>query len=236
MENIKISVSERGHDDDISIVRVDGVIDTLTATQLEEVLDKLIKRGRYRLILDLAEVDYISSAGWGIFISRIKEIRENAGDVKLANMVPNVMEIYELLEFDNILHAYENVNTARAGFGDSAPAPELKKKAPVAVVRTTVEELPAISQSAGPSIPTTGSNPEPGDNHNSREERVILEAIRDDPFYTISELKLVLEESLLGSKIGWWGIFKILRSKKLLSRRSRFRYARQYRRQPQYFN
>ncbi|UCD93957.1 MAG: STAS domain-containing protein [Candidatus Zixiibacteriota bacterium] len=236
MENIKISVSERGHDEDISIVRVDGVIDTLTATQLEDVLDKLIKRGRYRLILDLAGVDYISSAGWGIFISRIKEIRENGGDVKLANMVPNVMEIYELLEFDNILKAYENVNAARSGFGGSSPVPDLKKKAPVAVVRTTVEELPAVSQSVGSSNPAARSNPEPGDNHNSREEKVILKAIRDDPFYTISELKLVIEESLLGSKMGWWGVFRILRSKKLLSRRSRFRYARQYRRQPQYFN
>jgi anti-anti-sigma factor len=236
MENIKISVSERGHEDDISVVRVDGVIDTLTATQLEDVLDKLIKRGRYRIILDLAGVDYISSAGWGIFISRIKEIRENEGDVKLANMVPNVMEIYELLEFDNILNAYVNVNAARSDFGGSSPAPDLKKKAPVAADRTTVEELPAISRMVGPSHSAVQSDSESGDNHRSREEKVILKAIRDDPFYTISELKLVLEESLLGAKIGWWGIFRILRRKKLLSRRSRFRYARQYRRQPQYFN
>ncbi|RKX30603.1 MAG: hypothetical protein DRP46_05065, partial [Candidatus Zixiibacteriota bacterium] len=114
MENIKISVSESSRDDTISAVRVDGVIDTLTATQLEEVLDKLIKRGRFGIILDLAGVDYISSAGWGIFISRIKEIRDNNGDIKLANMVPNVLEIYELLEFDNILSSYESVNSARA--------------------------------------------------------------------------------------------------------------------------
>jgi len=66
MSDIKISVSESGSDDAISIIRVDGVIDTLTATQLEEVLDRLLKRGRFHLILDLAGVDYISSAGWGL--------------------------------------------------------------------------------------------------------------------------------------------------------------------------
>ncbi|MBN2227791.1 MAG: STAS domain-containing protein [candidate division Zixibacteria bacterium] len=117
MENIRISVSEGGRQDDLSVVRVDGVIDTLTATQLEEVLDRLYKRGRFKVVLDLAGVDYISSAGWGIFISRIKEVRENGGDIKLANLVPNVYEIYELLEFDNILSAYESVNTAKTGFG-----------------------------------------------------------------------------------------------------------------------
>jgi len=128
MENIRISVSEGDRQDNLSIVRVDGVIDTLTATQLEEVMDRLYKRGRYKVVLDLAGVDYISSAGWGIFISRIKEVRENGGDIKLANLVPNVYEIYELLEFDNILSAYESVNSARGGFG-SVPetSPEKKK-------------------------------------------------------------------------------------------------------------
>jgi len=130
MSDIKISVSESGADDAISIIRVDGVIDTLTATQLEEVLDRLLKRGRFQLIFDLAGVDYISSAGWGIFISRIKEIRQGKGDIKLANMVPNVMEVYELLEFDSILSAHENINGARVAFDSGQSGSSPKKKQP----------------------------------------------------------------------------------------------------------
>ncbi len=128
MSEIKISVSEGGSDDTLSIIRVDGVIDTLTATQLEEVLDRLLKRDRFHIILDLAGVDYISSAGWGIFISRIKEIREGKGDIKLANMVPNVMEVYELLEFDSILSAHESINGARMAFDSGQGGPSAKKK------------------------------------------------------------------------------------------------------------
>lgn len=130
MENIKISVSESGRDTDLSVVRIDGVIDTLTATQLEDVLERLLKRGQYKIILDLAGVDYISSAGWGIFISRIKEIREKGGDIKLANMVANVYEIYELLEFDNILSSYDSVNTAKSDFEGTLERNPLKKKKP----------------------------------------------------------------------------------------------------------
>ena len=116
MENISISLKENHHKD-ISEVRVDGVIDTLTSAELEEVLASLIKRDHYKLIIDLAGVEYISSAGWGIFISHIKDVRNNEGDIILANMVPDVYEIYELLEFDNVLKAYSSVEDAAGEFG-----------------------------------------------------------------------------------------------------------------------
>jgi len=128
MEGIAISLSE-GSLNVASELRVDGVIDTATATQLEEVFQSLLKRGRYRIIVDLAGVEYISSAGWGIFISNIRDVRSNDGDIKLANMIPNVYEIYDLLEFDNVLKAFGSVEAARADFGEPVASNE-KKKAP----------------------------------------------------------------------------------------------------------
>ncbi len=126
MEPISISLSE-ADPDQISEIRVDGVIDTTTAGELESVIEALLKRGRHRIVIDLAGVDYISSAGWGIFISHIKEVRANEGDIKLANMVPNVYEIYELLEFDKVLKTYTGVEPAKRDF--QLPSdPESKKK------------------------------------------------------------------------------------------------------------
>ncbi len=69
----------------------------MTATDLEKVMNSLLERRRYNIIIDLGGVDYISSAGWGIFISNIREIRQHSGDIKLARMIPNVYEIFELL-------------------------------------------------------------------------------------------------------------------------------------------
>ncbi len=227
MENIKISVSESGRDADVSVVRIDGVIDTLTATNLEEVLERLLKRGRYKIILDLAGVDYISSAGWGIFISRIKEIRDKSGDIKLANMVANVYEIYELLEFDNILSSYDSVNMAKGDFEGSLDRGPVKKKASVGGVTTVVEDLPTIASVMSPS-----GGQKPGIDHGSHiavsanAESIILDAIKKDPFYTISELKVVVEESIPHSDINWWRVFKILKNKGLVLRKSRFRFAR----------
>ena len=130
MDNISISLKE-SQNKEISEIRVDGVIDTLTSSELEEVIDSIIKRNRYKLIIDLAGVEYISSAGWGIFISHIKEVRDNGGDIILANMVPDVYEIYELLEFDNILKTFSSVEEAAGEFNSSDPvvSKDIKKKA-----------------------------------------------------------------------------------------------------------
>lgn len=127
MDNISISLSEAGHDKSVSEVRIDGVIDTLTASELEEVIDSLIKRQRYKIVIDLAGVDYISSAGWGIFISHIRDVRANDGDIKLAGMIPNVYEIYELLEFDNVLTSYRTVDDARETFKGNSSGGGKKK-------------------------------------------------------------------------------------------------------------
>ena len=126
MENISISLAE-SDPSGVSEIRIDGVIDTTTAVELEQVVESLVKRERFRMVFDLAGVDYISSAGWGIFISRIKDIRDHNGDIKLANMAPNVREIYELLEFDKILKAYDSVESARAEFHDSTGSGAKKK-------------------------------------------------------------------------------------------------------------
>jgi anti-anti-sigma factor len=112
MEGIQVSVEKAGPQSDISIIRVGGYIDTTTSSELESALDSLLKAGIVRVVVDLGNVDYISSAGWGIFISEIKGMRERSGDLKLARMVPDVYEVFELLEFHYILKAFDTIDEA----------------------------------------------------------------------------------------------------------------------------
>ncbi len=116
MNDININCSTVGDNNDISLVTVKGYLDTTTSVELEEALKKLLKRDSYRIVIDLSGVNYISSAGWGIFISEIKTIRENGGDLKLAAMVGDVYEVFELLEFQSILESYDSVDDAVNNF------------------------------------------------------------------------------------------------------------------------
>ena len=116
MEGIQVSVEKVGPQSDISIIRVGGYIDTTTSSELERALDSLLKAGVFQVIIDLGNVDYISSAGWGIFISEIKGMRERSGDLKLARMIPDVYEVFELLEFHYILKAFDTIEEAIRDF------------------------------------------------------------------------------------------------------------------------
>ena len=128
MEGIQVSVEKVGQQSDISIIRVGGYIDTTTSSELERALDSLLKAGVFRIIIDLGNVDYISSAGWGIFISEIKGIRERGGDLKLARMIPDVYEVFELLEFHYILKAFDTIEEAIRNFDKERGVVALEKE------------------------------------------------------------------------------------------------------------
>jgi anti-sigma B factor antagonist len=233
MDEIKISLDATGANGEISVVRVDGVIDTMTASELEKVMNSLMERSRYNIIIDLGGVDYISSAGWGIFISNIREIRQHAGDLKLARMIPNVYEIYELLEFDSILQAYENVEKAKADFNFSSDSVDgaVDIKPEISAVEA-IDEKPAAAddeKSEDEVQPPREEFPEKREKKagSADEEKRVLDLAADDPFLSIREMKKILN-SQAGDypRLGWWRIRKILRRHDILSKRKRFRFAR----------
>ncbi|MFH2056557.1 MAG: STAS domain-containing protein [bacterium] len=236
MEGIKVSLDTTGPNGVISLVRVDGVIDTMTATELERVLDSLLKQQKFRIIIDLAGVDYISSAGWGIFISNIREIRAHEGDIKLARMIGSVYEIFELLEFDSILQAYDNIEKARSGFQLGEPA----REATMPEVAVAVAERPArepeikTEEYAGEEVleSPVAARTEPTVENAGKAalKETVLSLVKSDPFYSIGEITKLVNEGRNGTGeklVSWWQIWNLLRRNSLLSRKKRFRHARQ---------
>ncbi len=116
VNGIVVSVISGASNSGVHVLKVSGYLDTTTAGELENTLYGLLKKGRYRIVVDLSGVSYISSAGWGIFIGEIKEIRNHGGDLKLSGMVGDVHEVFQLLEFQSILEAYPDADSAIAAF------------------------------------------------------------------------------------------------------------------------
>lgn len=120
VNGIVVSVMGAKSPEEVSVIKVSGYLDTTTARDLETALNGLLDKDRYKIVLDLSGVTYISSAGWGIFIGEIKEIRNHGGDLKLAEMVGDVFEVFQLLEFQSILEAYPTIQEAREAFAKKA--------------------------------------------------------------------------------------------------------------------
>lgn len=215
MDEIRISLNATEDPGSVAIVRVDGVVDTMTAGELENVMNSLIEQRRYNIIVDLGGVDYISSAGWGIFISNIREIRQNRGDIKLAQMIPSVYEIFELLEFDSILSAFESVEKARMDFRHTSP---LASGDAIAVLQAPSEPAPSLSR-------LTITEPRP-EKVAWTLESALKEVCVRDPFLSTSEIRQAVEDAPYHLRSGWWQVWRTLRTLGLGSKRRRFELSR----------
>lgn len=87
------------HDGTATIIDIDGFLDAHTAPQLEEELQRLIDQGHLALVIDFTRLQYISSAGLGVFMAYIEEIREKGGDMVLSGMSENIYNVFDLLGF-----------------------------------------------------------------------------------------------------------------------------------------
>lgn len=122
MEKLIISEERVNSPVPLTLLSLKGTIETTNASSLEEAIERIIEDKCYRIVVDLSGVTYISSAGWGIFISEIKQVRRSAGDIKLAAMTAPVREVFDLLEFNNILKPYAGKEEAVRDFQSAAGA------------------------------------------------------------------------------------------------------------------
>ena len=102
--------------DNVVVLKLHGIVDSGTAQFLEDRFNELVSANSVRIVADLGDVNYISSAGWGIFVGEIKGIRQRNGDSKLAAMHPDVREVFDLLEFNTLLRPYGTTEEALSAF------------------------------------------------------------------------------------------------------------------------
>ena len=123
IENISANISECPQKKGITLLTLKGDIDADTAPEFEKILSSVLLDNKINLVVDLKDVNYISSAGWVAFINEINGIREKKGDLVLAGMSPEVREVFDILEFKSVLKFFPDVKSAvKKGFKSKAPS------------------------------------------------------------------------------------------------------------------
>jgi anti-sigma B factor antagonist len=96
MSTFKINVRESSN---VHVLDLKGYLDAHTAPDLEKAFQDLLDGKKYRIIVNCKDLTYISSAGLGVFMAYIEDVRKNQGDIKLSNMSPKVFNVFDLLGF-----------------------------------------------------------------------------------------------------------------------------------------
>jgi anti-sigma B factor antagonist len=101
----------------VTIVTVSGSIDSITAESLTQVLNDHVEAGNTKLVVDFSEVNYTSSAGLRSLLIALKSSRKKNGDMRLAGVQKNVMDVLELSGFNSIIKIFTDPAAAVASYG-----------------------------------------------------------------------------------------------------------------------
>lgn len=99
------------------LVAVKGRIDSYTAPNLSETLSNITRHNQCKIIMDMSDVSYVSSAGLRVLIDLQKTCKKaNQGEVLLVNIPQRVYETLELAGFTPLFKFFKNVDSALAAF------------------------------------------------------------------------------------------------------------------------
>lgn len=111
---------QRNVSGDLTILSLNGFLDAHTAPEFEKSIQQEFDSGHVRIIADCGNLTYISSAGLGVFMSFIEDIRGAGGDLKICNLSPKVAQTFEILGFHSIFDIVPTADDAAKSFESPA--------------------------------------------------------------------------------------------------------------------
>lgn len=95
-------------DGEIAVIYPKGHLDAHNVERFEKEIIKLLGNSIVRIVVNCKDLNYISSAGMGIIMGYLDEIREKKGDIKLCSVNDRVYEIFDLVGFTDIYDFVED--------------------------------------------------------------------------------------------------------------------------------
>ena len=96
------------HDGDITVVEIEGRIDSNSAKEFGDKLIELIRSGRTQLVVDFKNIVYISSAGFRALLLTAKLADETSGRFALCGLSAEVRRLFDLGAFTDLFPIYSS--------------------------------------------------------------------------------------------------------------------------------
>jgi anti-sigma B factor antagonist len=106
---------------DLMVLDVRGQITLGDETSaLREKTKSLVDAGHTKIIVDLAEVNYIDSAGLATLVSLYTSARRQGGDVKLLRLTNRVRGLLQITRLSTVFEIYDDLEAAKKSFANSS--------------------------------------------------------------------------------------------------------------------
>lgn len=102
---------------DIVVLELSGkIMGGPDASLLNEKLHELIEAGRTKVVADLDKVNWMNSSGLGILIGGLTTMRNNGGDLKLANITDRIQSLLMITKLLTVFETFDSVEAAVESF------------------------------------------------------------------------------------------------------------------------
>jgi anti-sigma B factor antagonist len=102
--NIRVSRTKPG----VVTLSPIGTIDTETSSILDKEICSILTGATKTLVLDMAEVEYITSAGIGIIAKTKSSLKYKGGDLAMINLQPQIKKVFEIIRLLPVLNVFAN--------------------------------------------------------------------------------------------------------------------------------
>lgn len=103
----------------VAVVTVKGELDASSALIFDNALEEIINRNPRAIVVDCAALDYVSSPGLGVFISRHGECEEKKIRFALCNVSSKIGNVLKILGLDQVISIYTTTDEATTAMGAS---------------------------------------------------------------------------------------------------------------------
>jgi anti-sigma B factor antagonist len=110
-----MNVSTR-EQDGITIVELEGRLDTNTAPDAEQALVELVESGAAKVLLNFEKLDFVSSAGLRVVLATAKKMKASGGQLQVCSLNEIVAEVFEISGFAMLFKIHASLDDALANF------------------------------------------------------------------------------------------------------------------------
>jgi len=96
-----------------TVFSINGRLDTSNYEKASDTINARIDAGEKKLIANLENMDYISSSGLRVFLSILKKLKANGGDIILCCIQPKIKEVFEISGFNTLFTITSNFEEAK---------------------------------------------------------------------------------------------------------------------------
>ena len=100
----------------ISIMKVKGRVDSETAPEFDTALSNLLRDNRCKIVLNLQDVEFLSSAGLRAMVKALKDAQKSGGDVRLASVSQPIEVILRTVGMLQMFKMFSTNEEAAANF------------------------------------------------------------------------------------------------------------------------